>query len=231
MLQPALRQSPPPTDFFNDGLRILVLDDSEFDLRRTSRLLRRVRSDVFVKTTKTIDEFETAFRASHYDLCLIDHTLSGGKTSSDAISIIKSSAIASETPAILVTDGMGHNVHFEAQRCGFVSYIDKNQLTVTALKTAVAEALDKGVLTQASDPDGLEVANRVMDEVAALYSGNMKEHLSKIYENTKFLRACIAHREWPSPDSINEIEDSCFSVWRFLDEVENHGLDVKRYPN
>ncbi|MEM6891943.1 MAG: response regulator [Pseudomonadota bacterium] len=231
MLQSALPERALPSAIVTDGLRILVLDESEFDLRRVSRLLSEVRSDVFVKTTKTLDEFETAFRANLYDLCLIDHTLSGGKTSSDAITVIKSSAIASQTPAILVTGMSEDNILTDAMRRGFAGYIDKSRMTVVALKTAISEALDEVVLTQATDAERLEMVSQVMDDVARLYSGNTKEHLSKIYQNTKFLRECIARREWPSPDAINEIESCCFSVWRFLDEVENHGMNFGRHTN
>ena len=230
MLQPAIPERTHQHHFINNGLRILVLDDSEFDLRRVSRLLSEIRDDVFVKTTKTLDEFETAFRANLYDLCLIDHTLSGGKTSSDAINIIKSSAIASQTPAILVTGMSDDHVVIDALGCGFTSYIDKGRMTVAALKTVINEALDEVVLTEATHAERLEMVSQVMDDVARLYSGNTKEHLSKIYQTTNFLRECIARREWPSTDTLNEIEASCFSVWRFLDEVENHGMNFGRHP-
>ena len=181
MLQPAIPERTHQHHFINNGLRILVLDDSEFDLRRVSRLLSEIRDDVFVKTTKTLDEFETAFRANLYDLCLIDHTLSGG-------------------------------------------------MTVAALKTVINEALDEVVLTEATHAERLEMVSQVIVDVARLYSGNTKEHLSKIYQTTNFLRECIARREWPSTDTLNEIEASCFSVWRFLDEVENHGMNFGRHP-
>lgn len=231
MLQSALPERALPSATVDDGLRILVLDDSEFDLRRVSRLLSEVRSDVFVKTTKTLEEFETAFRANLFDLCLIDHSLSGGKSSSDAINIIKSSAIAAQTPAILVTGMSDETTLVEAMHGGFASWIDKSRMTVAALKTAITEALDDVVVTEATHVEQLEMVSRVMDDVARLYSGNTKQHLSKIYRNTKFLRECIARKEWPSPDAINEIEASCFSVWRFLDEVENHGMSFGRHPN
>lgn len=231
MLNPALPEQSLPSHIINDGLRILVLDDSEFDLRRVSRLLSEVRSDVFVKTAKTIGEFEVAFRSDLFDLCLIDHALSGGTTGSDAIKIIKSSAIASQTPAILVTGMSDANILIEVMSSGFASYIDKSRMTVAALKTVIAEALDEVATTDATHEERLAMVSRVMDDVARLYSGNTKQHLSKIYKNTKFLRECIARREWPSPDAINEIEDSCFSVWRFLDEVETHGANLGRHLN
>jgi len=125
MLQSALPERALPSATVDDGLRILVLDDSEFDLRRVSRLLSEVRSDVFVKTTKTLEEFETAFRANLFDLCLIDHSLSGGKSSSDAINIIKSSAIASQTPAILVTGMSDETTLVEAMHGGFAAGLTK----------------------------------------------------------------------------------------------------------
>lgn len=231
MLQTVLPTKDPTADIVAEGLRILILDDSDFDLRRVSRMISEIRSDVFIKGIKTLEEFEEAFRSEVFDLCLIDHSLGGGKTSSDAMEIIKTSVIASHTPAVLVTGVSDDTILIEAVRHGFVSYLDKSAMTVSALKTVITEALDEVALADTSDADRLEMVNQVMDEVALLYSSNTKQHLSKIYQNANFLRQCIAQRQLPSPDAIDEIEGSCFAVWRFLDEAEHHSLNFRRRPN
>lgn len=231
MLQTALPQSQPTADLVDAGLRILVLDDSDLDLRRVSRMISEIRSDVFVKTTKTLQQFETAFHANMYDLCLIDHSLGGGKTSSDAMKVIKSSTIASHTPAVLVTGLSDDSVIIEAVKHGFVNYIEKSSMTVGALKTVISEALDEAALAKNTHVDRLNMVNQVMDDVALLYSSHTKEHLSKIYKSANFLRQCIAHNQFPSPEAIDDIEACCFAVWRFLDDAENHGPNFRRRLN
>ncbi|MEM7596747.1 MAG: response regulator [Pseudomonadota bacterium] len=231
MLQTALPIKDPTADLVADGLRILILDDSDFDLRRVSRMISEIRSDVEITATKTLDEFASAFKSGAYDLCLIDHSLGNGKTSTDAISIIKSSATAADTPAVLVTGMSDDAVIIEAVQLGFVSYLQKGSMTVSALKTVITEALDEVALTATSNADRLEMVNQVMDDVAFLYSSNTKKHLSKIYQNANFLRQCIAQRQLPSPEAVDEIESSCFAVWRFLDEAEHHGMNFRRKSN
>lgn len=231
MLQSNLPIETPTPAPVVDGLRILILDDSDFDLRRVSRMITEIRSDVVIKATHTLDEFEAAFKSDIYDLCMIDHSLGGGKTSSDAMDIIKSSVIASQTPAVLVTGISDDSILIEAVRHGFVSYLDKSALTVSALKTVITEALDEVALTKTNSADRLEMVNQVMDEVALLYSSNTKQHLSKIYQTANFLRQCIAQRELPSLDAIDDVETSCFAIWRFLDEAEHHGLNFRRQTN
>ncbi len=231
MLQPALPIKDPTTGVAADGLRILILDDSDFDLRRVSRMISEIRSDVVINTAKTLEEFEDAFKSAIYDLCMIDHSLGNGKTSSDAMEIIKSSVLSSETPAVLVTGVSDDGILAEAVRHGFASYLDKGSMTVAGLKTVITEALDEAALTETTNAERVEMVNGVMDEVAQLYSANTKQHLSKIYQTANFLRQCIARRQMPSPDAIDDIEASCFAIWRFLDEAEHHGLNLGRRPN
>ncbi|MEL7256150.1 MAG: response regulator [Pseudomonadota bacterium] len=231
MLQPALTIKDPTADFVADGLRILILDDSDFDLRRVSRMIAEIRSDVVINTTKTLEEFEDAFKTELYDLCLIDHSLGNGKTSADAMDIIKTSVLSSETPAVLVTGMSDDSILVEAVRHGFVSYLDKASMTVAGLKTVITEALDEVALTQTTNAERTEMVNSVMDDVAQLYSANTKEHLSKIYRTANFLRQCIAQRQMPSPDAVDDIEASCFAIWRFLDQAEHHGLNFGQKPN
>lgn len=231
MLQTALPMTHPSVDSVADGLRILILDDSDFDLRRVSRMIAEFRSDVEIKATKTLEEFEAAFKSDLYDLCMIDHSLGGGKTSVDAMDIIKSSVIASQTPAVLVTGMSDDAILVEAVRHGFVSFLDKSAMTVAALKTVITEALEDAALTNADDSERKHMVNQVMDEVALLYSSNTKQHLSKIYQTANFLRQCIAARQMPTPETIDDIETSCFAIWRFLDEAEHHGLHVRQPTN
>ena len=166
MLQTALPIKDPTADLVADGLRILILDDSDFDLRRVSRMISEIRSDVEITATKPLDEFASAFKSGAYDLCLIDHSLGNGKTSTDAISIIKSSATAADTPAVLVTGMSDDAVIIEAVQLGFVSYLQKGSMTVSALKTVITEALDEVALTATSNAERLELVNQVMDDVA-----------------------------------------------------------------
>ncbi|MEO0370832.1 MAG: response regulator [Pseudomonadota bacterium] len=231
MLQTALPIKDPTADIVAEGLRILILDDSDFDLRRVSRMISEIRSNVFIKATKTLEEFEEAFKTDVYSLCLIDHSLGNGKTSSDAMDIIKSSVLSSETPAVLITGMSDDTILIEAVRHGFVSYLDKAQMTVAGLKTVITEALDEVALTQSTAAERADMVNTVMDEVAQLYSANTKQHLSKIYQTANFLRQCIAQGEMPSPDAVDDVEASCFAIWRFLDEAEHHGLNFGRQPN
>ncbi|MEM7653629.1 MAG: hypothetical protein AAF220_10665, partial [Pseudomonadota bacterium] len=116
MLQPAVPIKDPTVDIAADGLRILILDDSDFDLRRVSRMISEIRSDVVINTAKTLEEFEDAFKSDIYDLCMIDHSLGNGKTSADAMEVIKSSVLSSETPAVLVTGMSDDAILVEAVR-------------------------------------------------------------------------------------------------------------------
>ena len=91
--------------------------------------------------------------------------------------IIKSSVLSSETPAVLITGMSDDTILIEAVRHGFVSYLDKAQMTVAGLKTVITEALDEVALTQTTNAERADMVNMVMDEVAQLYSANTKQHL------------------------------------------------------
>ncbi len=229
--QSALPVDPSTADITTGDLKILILDDSDFDLRRVSRMISKVRSDVVITKTKTLEEFQKAFDAQSFDLCMIDHALGAGKTSTDAIEIIKANTAAAKTPAVLVSGLADDTVIAKAVQHGFVSFLDKGTMTVEALKTVISNAVDDAVDRDMRREERRDLVNRVMDDVAQLYSSNTKGHLSKIYNHANFIRQCLAERQFPSPETLDEIEICCFAIWRFLDEAENHGMDVRQRSN
>jgi DNA-binding NtrC family response regulator len=213
------------------GPKILILDDSDFDLRRVARMICEITPDVRVTATRTLREFQTAVFAEPFDLCLIDHSLESGKTSADAIDIIKSHTTAAGTPAVLVSGLSDEEEINRAVRYGFLSYLNKGDMTVGTLKDVVATALHEPEEQSVSQEDYEDNISLTSDYVASQYSDSTKALLSQIYKNTNFIRQCLAMRSFPSPEALDAIETSCFRIWRTLDAAEKRRLPHKRHAS
>jgi CheY-like chemotaxis protein len=77
------------------SLRVLVLDDSEFDRTRLHRLITKLEPNTEVVSCSNIEEFEKELHQGCIDICLIDHHL-GEATGLDALEVAK------------LQQGMGH---------------------------------------------------------------------------------------------------------------------------
>lgn len=193
----------PPQYVCTPSVDVLIVDDSEFDLRRISRLISKIEHKVSVSRCKSLETFKVALDRRDYDICLIDHSLGGGKTSNDALELIKSHKTAAFTPAILISGTDDDKVIEGAIKSGFSSFVSKDNLTVKKLKQAVSDAIDGASSGDLIQVERQELVSSMMDSIAESYSGNTKPHIMKIYQYVNFMRSCLSAQKMPSIETLD----------------------------
>ena len=125
-------------------VRALVLDDSDFDRTRVSRLLQKVCGSVTIRDASDISDFRAALDESDFDLVLIDYLLVG-ETGLTAVDLLASHPRQSASTAIMVAGEANLDVALRAMRRGCTDYIPKSELSVEGLRDILASALQRTV--------------------------------------------------------------------------------------
>ncbi|MEM6963107.1 MAG: response regulator [Myxococcota bacterium] len=210
-------------------LRLLVLDDSEFDALRIERLARDLDQDIVAQTAKSISEFQDALSERSFDLVVVDYRLPDGD-GFEAVEILKSHELNAHAVPIMVAGEVDTRVAVSAVKAGCIEYIPKSSLSIETLREAITEALRSSfVRTDGVFEKELRAAtSNVIEGIADACFKHMKPNLAKMLRQVRNLRsASAADREQLACD----IEQNCLELWHFLHEFDHYRNDWKRRVN
>lgn len=210
-------------------LKVLILDDSDFDRERLKRMIGKADDAIEVIGCSDLYEFELALESNVFDICLVDHNL---KTASgiDAVKAIKASSGISDLPVVMISGCEDTATVVQSMNAGCVDYLSKQALTAQALHSTIFNAISS-TFTDASFADDVrQSTSLVLNGIASECLSELKPRLSRMYRQINFIRSCHVQGLFPSPDTLNEIEEQCLIIWRFFDEIETYSaglLDAK----
>lgn len=119
-------------------LKILILEDVEFDAELTEHEMRREGLDFVSRRVETEEGFIHALEEFNPDVVLVDHSLPqfDGVTALDIVKVK-----SPETPLIFVSGKIGEEFAVEVLKMGAKDYVFKNNLSklVPAIKRALKE--------------------------------------------------------------------------------------------
>lgn len=121
-----------------EKLKILILEDVEFDAELTEHEMRREGLDFVSRRVETEEGFIHALEEFNPDVVLVDHSLPqfDGVTALDIVKVK-----SPETPLIFVSGKIGEEFAVEVLKMGAKDYVFKNNLSklVPAIKRALKE--------------------------------------------------------------------------------------------
>lgn len=233
MINAAMAQEQPfgLREHVGNALDILVLDDNELDLRRIQRMFERLGRQVALCCCNSFEQFKRFFDSKDYDLCMIDHSLGDGQTSSDVLDYIKTHRTGAFTPAFLVSGTTDGTDVAQAMEAGFSGFVDKTDLSRERLEELISKAMDRSAKGTLSDLERMHLVSRVMDGVSSTYTENTKPALETVLKQANFVRKCLKKRTFPSLEAVDEIEKSCHKVLLFLEDLGHSRLVRHRPPS
>src|SRR5688572_17167877 len=101
-------------------LRVLVVEDSEFDAQMMISLLRKGGYDVTSERVETANAMKTALANRTWDLVLSDYNLPDFSAPA-ALQLIKESGL--DLPFIIVSGGIGEDIAVAAMKSGAHDYL------------------------------------------------------------------------------------------------------------
>ena len=128
-----------PTLFDGIPIRILLVDDSEEDYRRTCALLDAARHVTFaVEWAQSASDAMMRLAAGAYDVCVIDQRLADG----EGLELVRTAHDRGyRTPIIMLTRCATLEVDFKAMALGVSDFLDKSRIDGTTLARTIRYAL------------------------------------------------------------------------------------------
>jgi CheY-like chemotaxis protein len=122
-------------------IRMLLLDDSNFDRQRIRRMT--VKTDLLIQMDEvdSIQALDRAVTATHYDLILIDYRLPEGDGMIALDHVLKNPANR-DAGKIMITGDNNLATAVEAMRAGCHDFLAKEDLNADLLRDAVVKAIE-----------------------------------------------------------------------------------------
>jgi len=132
-------------------IRILLLEDSDFDAELVIRELRKGGLDFVWHRVQTREEYRLALKSFLPDLILVDYKLpdfDGGQA------IVMAKEICPGVPAIVVTGAVGEDTAVELFKKGATDFVLKDRISgrlLGAVERAIAESINRMARRQAEE--------------------------------------------------------------------------------
>ena len=171
-----------------DRIRIVALDDDPLDLERLRRVLRSAEEDLELGTCRDEVALLEILATCEVDLVLLDYGLSAGD-GLETLGRIRSAGW--DGPVILLTGRGDEELAAEAFRSGVSDYMSKDALSLSALRRAIHNALEKHDLRRALAQERIGLAKSVEElsvqnrEIQSFYhslSHELKTPLTSVRE-------------------------------------------------
>lgn len=122
------------------SIRVLLLDDSNFDRARIRRLSNKTELGLQLDEVGSIDELATAVRLACYDLILIDYRLPVGD-GMKALSHILDDPMNRDAGKIMITGNAEVDTAVQAMRGGCHDFLTKDSMNAEILREAMLNAM------------------------------------------------------------------------------------------
>lgn len=209
----ALPMAHPAAGMAENGARILVLDDNEFDRVSIGRYL--AKTDVVEEThyADSLDAFEKALAEMSYDLVLVDFRLTDG-TGLDALHILRQSALNRNARAIMIAGDRQIEVAVTAMKDGCEDFIPKDTLSADLLRGSILKALKKN----AAPGIGTELlqaqAHGVMEAIDAVGLAGLRPIITRMMRYSRQLRH--AGLDDDQSGCLDRLDESCLELYGFM---------------
>lgn len=217
-------------------LKILILDDDEFDRRQVQRLSSQMAFPTEIDEATDLDTLLDRLNSCAYDAILIDYRLSNG-TGLDALDIIASHNQNSSAAQIMIAGEPTFELAVKAMKLGCDEFLAKDTLDVMAIQKGIIGA----ILNSTKKASGTlnreiqELADAIANGVTKVCLTSIRPMISALRHKTHTLQENGASLSEQSKSAVTSIEQSCGILSNFLDGIEttasnNHNDRSKVVP-
>lgn len=203
-------------------LRVLILDDSEFDARRIKRTLTAVDPNIQVSAVSTLTDYYRRILSDRFDVLIIDYFLPDGDGLT-ALRMASDHANGDSLASIMVAGENDPVVAEAAKGFGCASYLPKSEITTEVLRKALNLTLSKTVEGDLLAFQRLFApsSEAALDEVAETVVGPMRPYLMRLLRASRKLRELSQYRDDDVlTETSIEIEHSCDATLSLLAKFE-----------
>ncbi|MGM0452242.1 MAG: sensor domain-containing diguanylate cyclase [Thermodesulfobacteriota bacterium] len=175
-------------------LRVLSVEDSDFDFKILSRFLQKDVNPYQIERAQTIQAAFGYIERGHFDLILLDYRLPDG-TGLDFLNRMHLSGL--ELPVVVITARGDEFVATEVFRAGAYDYLPKEKLSRQKLVAVIANAREKFLMSNETRTAMKKMAElTIKDELTGLYNrrycmDSLHRELSLARRYDRLLSVCM----------------------------------------
>ncbi len=212
-------------------LKILVLDDDEFDRRQVQRLSQKMAIPTEIDEAADLVTLQEKLDSQIYDAILIDYQLSSGN-GLDALDIIAAHKENGSAAQIMVAGAPTYELAVQAMKHGCDEFLGKDKLDALSMQKSVLGAILASTkkASASMNVELQELANTIANGVSEVCLTSMKPMLSGILRKTGVLKENGTLLGAQSTGAIAIIEQSCRVLEDFLTDIEAKALPAADAP-
>lgn len=206
-------------------IRTLILDDSEFDRKRIERMCNDTGLSFKFTGIDSIHALRPVLDAQKFDFMLIDFRL----TESDGLAAVRRvrSHPAHINCAILMLTGQTDiAVAVEAMKAGCSDYLDKGDMSSSALRRSMINALEKTSLQ-----NELMRARGLQDKLQHIVTNFADENASEmkpiVLKMMRQARSRLASPVSSKDKDLQDIDLGCRKLWSLIESMETNALRIE----
>ena len=208
-------------------LKILVLDDDEFDRRQVQRLSSKMAFPTEVDEAADLVALQDMLDAKVYDAILIDYRLSSGN-GLDALDIIAAHKENGTAAQIMVAGDPTYELAVQAMKQGCDEFLGKEKLDAVSMQKSVLGAILTSTKKASANlnVELQDLATSIANGVSEACLTNMKPLLFGLLNKTAVLKENDASLSEQSSGAVTIIEQSCRVLAEFLEDIEARSKQV-----
>ncbi|MEO9822941.1 MAG: response regulator [Paracoccaceae bacterium] len=203
-------------------LKILVLDDDEFDRQHVQRLSSKMTLPTEIDEAADLIALQKKLDSRIYDAILVDYRLSSGN-GLDALDIIAAHKQNGSAAQIMVAGDPSYELAVKAMKHGCDEFLGKDKLDAISMQKSVLGAILASTKKASAhlNVEIQELAGNIANGVSELCLANMQPLVSSILRKTHALKENEHALSAQSNGAITIIEQSCGVLKDFLETMES----------
>lgn len=181
-------------------IRALLLDDSQFDQRRVTRLANASGLIIQLDTATDIAELGKMLDETRYDVVFLDYVLPRG-SGNDALLILRKHSINRNSAAVMIAGDDAMDDAAVQMRKSCDASICKDHLTADLLRSVVMDALCERSAYMALADDLPEAEDHVQE-------------LEQLIREIRLIKYTAGANQRPSGDVLSGIEHRAVTIWK-----------------
>ena len=207
----------------------LVIDDDMADRFRLIKLCQQAGLDLDFQEAASLEEVRSTTDRGSYDIIFIDYNL-GLATGQEALELVKAHYLQESAITIMVTSVDRHDVIIKAMRTGCSDYLIKEELTIEAIRKAVASAYEKKLLHAALDHERADLTS--MRDAIARFKCHLAPEMRRVMSGMLWRIRSLESAPGAGRGGLHRdaLESLCIELINILDDPEFKSLDSQIPP-
>lgn len=204
-----------------ESIKILVLDDSDFDLMRIRRFVEASGFSTVVQTAKSIREFRTLLDNSEFDAIFVDYNLTDGN-GDDAVRYAKQHPKHVETPVVMISGELSEEKLQSVVAEGCDQFLQKDQLSARKLhETILGLISDNDPDAQDPRPESVAKTHMVLRTVHDICFSEMRPLMARMLRLSRAIQMNQNISEERRAINLHDLERDCIRLYEFLDDLDD----------